>query len=110
MVGDGINDAPVLAGAQGSIAMASAMQVSAANADMILLSNDLRHIATAMQTARKTLAIIKQNIGWAIAYNLFALPVAAMGYIPPWLAALGMSVSSLVVVGNSLRLAKHKSK
>jgi Cu2+-exporting ATPase len=109
MVGDGINDVPVMAGADLSIAMDSATDFARTHADSILLHNDLTLLPKIITLAEKTKTIIKQNITWAIAYNLSALPLAALGYLPPYLAAIGMSVSSLVVLLNALRLYKHNN-
>jgi Cu2+-exporting ATPase len=109
MAGEGINDAPVLAGADVSLAMGSGTRIAQTQADLILMSDRLAALPEAVRQARWTLRIVRQNIAWAIGYNALALPVAATGLLTPWLAALGMSLSSLLVVGNALRLRGARS-
>lgn len=109
MVGDGFNDAPTLAAADASIALSRASNAAQVASDFVILGESLQVLGAARRVARRTRRIVLQNLAWAAVYNLIAVPLAAAGYVPPWGAALGMSISSLLVVGNSLRL-RHRAR
>lgn len=106
MVGDGINDAPVLAQADVSVAVAEGADVAREGADVLLINSDMRILPELTAAARRTRRIIRENLWWATAYNLIAVPLAAFGYVTPFVAALGMSLSSLLVSANALRLLR----
>ena len=107
MVGDGLNDAPVLAGADVSFALANGAALAQRAADLVIAHSSLQRIPETIALARRTRRVIRQNLAWAIGYNLLALPLAAAGWVTPWMAALGMALSSLTVTLNALRLARH---
>ena len=108
MAGDGINDAPTLAAADVSVSFAHATELAQVSSGLLVLGNDLGVIGEMRVLAEKTRRIMRQNLGWAAAYNFLAVPAAALGMIAPWGAAIGMSLSSLLVVLNALRLRSRR--
>lgn len=103
VVGDGLNDIPVLQRAHVSVAVSDALELVQANADAVISGNDLDVLLVALDSAWRTRQLIRQNLVWAVGYNLLMLPLAVIGWLAPWLAAIGMSTSSLVVTMNALR-------
>ena len=105
MVGDGLNDGPVLAGADASFAFGQSVPLAQARSDFVVMGDCLSLVAQTVWLARRTMSVVRQNLAWAAAYNLVCIPLAVAGWLPAWLAGLGMALSSLVVVGNALRLS-----
>jgi Cu2+-exporting ATPase len=106
MVGDGLNDGPVLAGAHASFAFGRAVPLAQSRSDFVVMGDDLALVAQTLLLARRTLRVVRQNLWWAAGYNALCVPLAIAGYMPAWLAGLGMALSSLLVVANAARLAR----
>jgi P-type Cu2+ transporter len=109
MVGDGLNDAPVVARADVSFAFAQGAAITQSRADFILLSGRVADVALARDVARRAMRVLRQNLVWALAYNAVCVPLALLGWFPPWAAGLGMATSSLLVVLNALRIDARRA-
>jgi Cu2+-exporting ATPase len=110
MVGDGFNDMPVMAGAHVSFAFGQAVPLAQAHSDVVVMGQQLMAVANTMALAGKSMRVVRHNLIWAAAYNAVCVPLAVMGYLPAWLAGLGMALSSVVVVLYSLQLAVNPQK
>jgi Cu2+-exporting ATPase len=106
MVGDGLNDGPVLAAADTSFALGHAAPLAQAQADFVIQGGAVMDVVNTWLLSRRTLRIVKQNLWWAAAYNTVCVPLALVGWMPPWLAGIGMAGSSLWVIGNAMRLTR----
>jgi Cu2+-exporting ATPase len=106
MVGDGLNDGPVLARADTSFALGHAAPLAQAQSDYVIQGGQVMDVVRTLQQARATMRSVRQNLVWAGVYNAVSVPMALVGWMPPWLAGLGMAASSLLVIGNALRLAR----